>query len=177
MNEIQAFLIHRRNPNIAITNSGVLEDLGRTEYILTEKKGILTSPTLEIFACAIQNIMHVKKDPTEYPMSFSETLSKFSDLKEELANDFTNEQLYFVLGLLLCNKKVSESEDLCENPDDNALLDFSKQLGARIFQEEEICQIYLNEQRLEFKIICSNISPTSISWILIKNQKQKKGFY
>lgn len=179
LNEIQAFLIHKRNPNVAITNCKVLEDLGRTEYILTEKKGILTSPTLEIFTCVIQDSFYVKNDQKKHPLfsrkSPNSILYKFSDLKEELANNFTKEQLYLILGCLLCNKKISENKDLCENPDDNTLLDFSNQLGVRITHENKAYQIYLNTQILEFKIICSNISQASISWILIKNQREKEG--
>ena len=59
---VQVFLINLRNSNIQINKPEVLSQLGKIEYIITEKLGILTEEKVEVKICAIKDKVYYRED-------------------------------------------------------------------------------------------------------------------
>jgi magnesium-transporting ATPase (P-type) len=115
----------KNQSSLSITNPKVLEDLGKVEYIITEKSGILTETLLLVQACIVQKSIYAYKENHESAaknfnqkesesyrllyekngFSHKESGKNFANLKDDIQNEtLTIEKQYFFVGIIMCNQ-------------------------------------------------------------------------
>ena len=106
---IQVFLINKKNSKIQVNKPEVLSQLGKIEYIITEKIGILTEDKVEVKICAIKDRIYYSEDQSN---------------SEYLSDDFIESDFYLNNGENLNTPKrpLPNFDDLKADISDSAYL-------------------------------------------------------
>ena len=161
----QVLVFNYKNQQSQINNSKALEDLGKVEYILAEKKGVFADEDNYVHSCLINNTLYTTLKPDEcrdevYLSSFSgneefavisqetgknENEKPFEALKQDLKSEDNSEgKLLLIACLIICNNYASDSSFNTISGTDKALVEFCKSLGV-ILQTK-------SNKKIEFKV-------------------------
>ena len=189
---LQTFLMNKKNPEAKVNDSIILTDLGKIDYIVTEKTGIITNENLRVHTCVIKDFVvygeqgFIPRHSIQYTDdkihsksrknsgisigSMNEINSDPIELHEEPS--LYNEKWYFILSLLLCNQVIQTSEMVCINAFEKILKDFAASMGAVLnHRENGLCEVAFKDKNYEYIILFAQYfnSTTKNYRIVIKN--------
>jgi magnesium-transporting ATPase (P-type)/class 3 adenylate cyclase len=143
---LQMVLFNRKNPEIVIENARVFEDLGKIEYILAGKSGILIENYLKVQTCIIKTkIFNLTDEPESSSLYNQESylidsdigarqeskIQNFTDLVGKIKRDgFDSETWVFILGLTLCTHYFPGEEMKNISEDEKELVGLAESLGV-----------------------------------------------
>ncbi|OMJ85620.1 hypothetical protein SteCoe_13034 [Stentor coeruleus] len=191
---VQTFIILRQESQkshsaLSITNPKILDDLGKVEYIITEKTGVLTETLLLVQTCIIQNSIYMHKESYELtkenlnqkesdlsPLINEQndlphkTIKSFEILKADIQNEMlTIEKQYFFVGIMMCNQ-IQPDFDKCIGIDDNTILEFGKNIGIKVLNRDKTkCEIEIGSKKLMFHFLCAELIDGNVIKIVLKN--------
>ena len=186
---LQAMVINRQSPEIQIKDPRVLSDLGKIEYIVTEKTGIITDEDLKIqfhiikdliYSCDEDCTQSIKLENFQFDsdlhLNASEnhalTVQTIHHLKNRLTEDFSSEVWYYFLAAILCNHVIPFSEMRCINKYEKVLKDSITKFGISLERRDLIsCEIGFNEEIFGYNILYSqkNDSKNTTVRLFIQN--------
>ena len=146
----------------SILNTNIIDDLGKVEYIITERTGVLTDNQVKVQACLINNCLYKEElqDSQEGHISDSEGNEQVSITNKSL-QDFENftfehlrneinaencpvEKRLFAFCLALCNTYTNDTSLEATNNVDLAFIEFSQSLGMNLVSRAK------NKMEVEF---------------------------
>ncbi|OMJ84449.1 hypothetical protein SteCoe_14400 [Stentor coeruleus] len=181
----------KKQSSISIPNPKIIEDLGKVEYIITEKTGILTDNDLQVQTCIIQRSVYMCKENYEFyetntlnhrdsdisplinesnRLAYKIPINTFENLKISIQNEMlTVEKQYFFVGIIMCNQLLPNF-DKCISIDDHVILEFGKSIGINVLhRDKKDCEIEIGNKRLKFRYLCSELIEKSVIKIALKN--------
>ena len=190
----QTFLINFTNTGIRIENPRVLETLGKVEYILAAKTGILTNENLKVKTCIIKNQAYIEKyeifidrdssdkeaedhlmgNVEDFDRSFESYPRLFENLSQEIsAEQIEQEEWYFLLCISICNHFFEDQASKSTSAEERVLIAKAEELGFSLFyRSKTAAKIKFNETEHSYDILGANglFSEQGYTKIVIKER-------
>lgn len=155
----------------SIINTNIIDDLGKAEYIITERTGVLTDNQVKVQACLINNCLYKEEiqDSQEDQISESEaneqasitnkSLQEFENFSfEDLRNEIYSENCpvekrLFAFCIALCNTYTNDTSLEATNEVDSAFIEFSKSLGMNLVSRaKNKVEVEFNSSNYKFSL-------------------------
>ena len=169
----------------------MLSQLGKIEYIITEKLGIITEERVEVKVCAIKDKVFYAEDrnnsdyfsedyiESDFYLNNSENLNtsskrnlpNFKDIKAEILDSvILKDSWYFFMNLAICNEFIQNDEMKCIKYIDQSLKDFAKSLGVKIESTGfKSLKVMINGEGIHYQVLYTQTSKANTTRVALKN--------
>ena len=199
--DISRFYINWRDDKIFIENFKLFENIGKVEYVLAGKSGILTEDELKVQVCVLKNriwvdgevcLMHgiqsfrsaenisSKDEESESGLNSFYELNEyiegaFKEMDELKLLDFNDHELfYYVLCMMICNHYNLNKELSFISQEEKVIFEFGEKLGFKM-KHRSINSAILAHSNFEFKFdilgSCGLYSEQKLNKIVIQNRE------
>ena len=148
---IQTLFLNKLNPNFKIFNPKSLENLGKIDYILTEKTGVLVQSPIQVQVCVIGETFYQLSQNKDESVELNEVhdfissdklepvhVQSFDKLQNEvISEECSREMKLFIVCLAICNTFVCHSSNKVSNLVDEAILEFAASLKVKIHEKSD----------------------------------------
>ena len=175
--DISRFYINWRDDKINVENFQLFENLGKVEFILAGKSGVLTEDELKVQACVLKKriwvdgevcLMHgiqtfrsseelaVKDEESESGLNSFYELNEyiegaFKEMEELKHMDFNDPELfYYVLCMMICNHYNPNKELSFISQEEKVIFEFGEKLGFKV-THRSINSVILTYSNFEYK--------------------------
>ena len=190
MSFIKCQILNFRNKKFQVHNQNALKNLGKAEYILMEKSGVLVNGETLVQACLVdkdvyfdnsngsdilehgQNSLEIEYHSSSSSSNFSGHKDNFEDLKNDVVGvSCSKDKHLFGVALIVCNSYMSNESQDCTTEDDEALLKFSQSLGFKVItRSEQLCELEAGTKKFSFSIISyGEANKSSVFKLLLKD--------
>lgn len=180
---LEIFAIRLFSQNIVIKNPRIIEDLGRVEYVLSGKSGILKDEKQIFTGCVIGDQIFAKKPKKVVSDSFNiknisvylfknasdrftfiEQPLRFRDLKKIIQDSmFNNEIWLFVLCLCIFNQPFPGDIKKYTSADEKIFAKKLEKIGVKVKKRtESICVIGSNGIEYSYEILAEFVERNSV---------------
>lgn len=154
---VRVIRIYRINnkSGVAFNNRNVLEDLGKVEYILTDKTGTITETETNISMCLLKNQFYGNIEDLIDKEGSANSSENPNDLG--LQDDLSNVKGHFIMSLAVCNKGFTNDYGesyLTKSADERVLLNTALILGLKVVKRtDKILTILKDNFEINYRII------------------------
>ena len=175
--DISRLYINWRDDKIYVENFQLFENIGKVEYVLAGKSGILTEDELKVQVCVLKNriwvdgevcLMHgiqtfrSSEDIGKKDEESESGLNSFYELNEYIESafremdelkllDFNDHELfYYVLCMMICNHYNQNKELSFISQEEKVIFEFGEKLGFKL-KHRSINSAILTHSNFEFK--------------------------